>query len=56
MITPPGEELKNKSQLGWRTYDDAIKDDEYLKKREWTGITWGWINKNGQRVQGSQLS
>jgi len=56
MVTGAGEELQRNIDKGWRTYDEAVKDDAYLREHEWTGVNWDWRNQNGKRVQGSQLS
>lgn len=43
-------------QKGWRPYDEAVKDDKYLRDHARTGDTWGWINQYGHIVQGTELS
>lgn len=46
------------SAKGFMSYWEAVEEQKEIDKTERTGdsIGWGWYNKKGNRVQGTQLS
>lgn len=55
MATPGGFKLYLNIQKGFRPYEEAVEDQKYLVENEWTGESWYWANRKGERISGTQL-
>ena len=46
----PGDNLKMVIRRSSYKWSKAMERDRYLRQTEWTGVSWGWFNKNGDGI------